>query len=155
MTEYVDVTKAGVTRKLQPQAVVLMDPATGNAVGGANAPMPVTGSAEVLYQTVNIANAASLSGVVDMGTARLARISLPAAWTAADLTLQSSTDGVTFKDLYDKDGIEYTIKAAASRAVLVPLGDMLSLRYLKIRSGTSATPVNQGASRDLIITLVP
>lgn len=153
--EFIDVIKAGLNRKLQPQTVVLMNPDTGDAVGGAASPMAVSGSADLVYQTVNIANGASLSAAVDTGTARLACISLPAAWTAADLTLQCSTDGVTFRDVYDKDGAEYTIKAAASRAVLVPLADTLGMRYIKIRSGTAAAAVNQAASRDLTITLVP
>lgn len=110
---------------------------------------------QITTTTATIANAASVSADIDLGTARLGRIAMPAAWTAADLTLQTSHDNVTWNSLYDKDGVEYTLKAAAARSVLVPLSDMLSVRYLRIRSGTAALPVAQGAARVLTLVLVP
>ena len=69
--------------------------------------------------------------------------------------MQTSHDNVTWNPLFDKDGTEYTIKAAAGRSVLIPLSDMLSVRYLRIRSGTLALPVAQGAARSLLLVLVP
>lgn len=118
--------------------------------------IPVT-TGQITSVTAAIASGASISGDIDLGTARLGRIAMPAAWTAADLTLQTSHDGTagSWNPLYDKDGAEYTIKAAQARSMLIPLSDMLSVRYLRIRSGTSATPVAQGASRSLLLVLVP
>ena len=110
---------------------------------------------QITSVTATIANGASVSGDIDLGAARLGRIAMPAAWTAADLTLQTSHDNVTWNNLFDKDGGEYTIKAAQGRSMLIPLADMLSVRYLRIRSGTSATPVAQAAARSLILVLVP
>jgi hypothetical protein len=110
---------------------------------------------QITSVTTTIANAASVSADIDLGTARLGRIAMPAAWTAADLTLQTSSDNASWNNLYDKDGVEYTIKAAAARSVLIPLSDMLSVRYLRIRSGTSAVPVAQAAARSLLLVLVP
>lgn len=117
-------------------------------------PLPVT-AGQISTLTATIANAASVSANIDLGTARLGRIAMPAAWTAADITLQTSNDNVTWNDLYDKDGVEYAIKAAAARAVLIPLSDMLSVRYLRIRSGTAALPVAQAGARTLVLVLVP
>lgn len=101
-------------------------------------------------------NADGITGnsVANIGSYRAAGIQMPAAWTAANLTFQVSYDGVTFANLYDNSGNEYTVTAAASRTILLPLVDFLGIAYLKIRSGTSATPVTQGAARQLQIQLV-
>lgn len=96
-----------------------------------------------------IASGGSLSGALDLGNQRLSRIAMPAAWDAASLTFQTSPDGVTYNNLYDSSGNEYTVTAAASRAILVNYIDFVGIRYLKIRSGTSAVPVNQTADRAL------
>ena len=105
--------------------------------------------------TATIANGASLSGAIKFGNRRLARIDMPAAWTAADLTFQGSVDGTTFSDLYDADGNEYTIQADASRCIIVALNDFIGLPYIKIRSGTSAAAVNQSGTRTITLGLVP
>lgn len=107
-------------------------------------------------QNATIANAASLSDAQDLGNARLAAIAMPAAWTTAGLTFQASADGTTYYDLYASDNLgtaaEYLIGAAASEVISVPIGDFAGLRYLKVRSGTTGTPVAQGAAR--ILTLI-
>jgi hypothetical protein len=111
-------------------------------------------SGQLSSVTVNIANGASLSTGYDLGLARAARIAMPATWTAANLTFQASYDNATWNNLYDSYGVEYTVVADASRSIILPISDFLGIRYIKIRSGTSATPVNQGAGRDLIVQLV-
>ena len=116
--------------------------------------VPVTTS-QITTTTTFIAVNGSLSAAVDLGTTRLGRIAMPTAWNAANLTLQTSADGVTFQNLYKDDGTEYSITAAASREIIVNLADMLSVRYLKIRSGTYALPVVQTADRSLTLVLVP
>lgn len=103
--------------------------------------------------TVTIANGQSLSGALDLGGATLAGIVMPSGWTAAALTFQVSADGVTYQDLVVFD--EYTIASslvAASKTIGIPAGDFAAWRYVKVRSGTSGTPVNQGGSR--VLTLV-
>lgn len=104
-------------------------------------------------EVATIANGASLSGAVqiDPDTVPVA-IQMPAAWTAAALTFQGSADGVTYGDLYD-GGTELNIATAANRLVHLDWTKFVGLRYLKIRSGTSGTPVNQGADRALKIIL--
>jgi hypothetical protein len=114
----------------------------------------VSGSNPTIASLV-IANGASLSGVIDARGKRLARVLIPATWTAANLTFQSSVDGTNFNDLYDEYGAEVSVmatvgKVAALSSNAIPLSDLM---YLKIRSGTTGTPVNQGADRTLTIVL--
>lgn len=98
---------------------------------------------------VTIANGQSLSDAVDLGDKVLCAIQMPDAWTTASLTLQASYDGVTFADV--SAGGEYEVSSvAASKFLLLHTSYVFTgIRYLKIRSGTSGTPVNQGADRTL------
>lgn len=121
------------------------------------AAVPVT-VGQITTTTATIASGQSVSGNVDLGLMRLGRIVMPtvaSGWNTANLTLQTSHDGVTFNDLHEKDGTEYAIVAAAGRSIIIPLADMLSVRYLRIRSGTSTAAVNQSAARVLALVLVP
>ncbi len=107
-------------------------------------------------KTVTIANGASLSGEVDLGGYALAAIQMPSAWTAANLTFQAATaSGGTFQEVYDDLGNELTVQAAASRCIGIDsvAGALAPLRFIKIRSGTAATPVNQAADRTLTLIL--
>jgi hypothetical protein len=115
----------------------------------------IAGAAQLSTATATIASGAALSGAVDCGTARLAKINMPAAWTAANITLQTSADGVTYRDCYDAQGTEYSVVAAASRSIILALVDFLGTRFVKVRSGTAVTPVNQAAARDIELVLVP
>lgn len=107
------------------------------------------------YPTAIIPNGDSLSGAVDLGSGILTRIEMPAAWTAAGLTFQVSADNSTWLDLYDDAGSEVSVTADASQAMRVDFADWIGVRYLKVRSGTSDTAVNQGAERVLTIVTVP
>lgn len=104
---------------------------------------------------VTIANGGSLSGAIDLAGRTAIRLLMPAAWTAAVLTLQFSPDGVTYNNVYDSFGTEYTIQAAASRAILLVPADFLGVRYLKLRSGTAGAAVNQGADRAITVVSRP
>lgn len=115
-------------------------------------------SAGRLTPTVTIANGASLSGAVDLGSASLVGIVMPAAWTAADLSFQVSADGVTYGNLFDTIGAEYLIPSAsavAGQTISIPIADLLGWRYLKVRSGPAAAAVAQGAARVLTLTAIP
>lgn len=101
--------------------------------------------------SVTIASGASLSAAVHLAAGMLLGVILPAVWTAANLTLQASADGVTYADVYDKAGNEVTITAAASRCITLDPWDFAGVRYLKIRSGTASVPVNQAADRSLTL----
>ena len=102
-------------------------------------------------KSVTIASAAALSGLIDLTGWSIVSILIP-SWTAADLTFQGSIDGSTFKNIYTKDGIELSATVVAD-SIICDLLELGSIRYLKIRSGTSGTPVNQGAERVLGVLL--
>ena len=101
--------------------------------------------------SLTIANGVSLSGAIDLGDLCAVLVVMPVAWTAANLTFQASHDGVTYQNVYDGFGVEYSLVAAAARNVAVPPSDLVGARFIKIRSGTSGTPVNQGAARTLYV----
>lgn len=112
--------------------------------------------AQVINRTATIANGASLSNVVDMDTARLFAIQMPAAWTAAVLTFSVSFDGVTYADMYDVAGVEVSFTTSAARyLVLTNPVQWQGVRFVKVRSGTSAAAVNQAAERVLNLVLLP
>jgi hypothetical protein len=101
--------------------------------------------------TATITSSTSLSAAIDLkGTALIGYI-LPSSWTAADITFRGSIDGTNFFDIYNQFGSEVRHVVAANRFIALTISDLASVRYLKIRSGTSATPVNQAADRILNI----
>ena len=99
-----------------------------------------------------------LTAAIDLEGEILTAVQVPAAWTAAGLTFQSSHDGETFGDVYDDDGTEISLTSAAivtSRFVVLKEStrDLFrGIRHIKIRSGTGASPVTQSALRTLQLT---
>jgi len=124
----------------------------GQPYGAGNTAPPAPAAATISTTTVTVANGASLSGAVDLAGAGLIRLQMPATWTAASITLQTSADGITYQDLYDAFGVEYTIVAVQAHNIVLSPADFIGMRYLKLRSGTSGAPVSQGGAR--VITLV-
>lgn len=111
--------------------------------------------------SATIPNGTALSNIVDLQESRLVGIEMPAAWTAADLTFRggagtsSSESAPTVQDVYD-DAAELTLTGGAARVVLFNPGtnvDRLMPRYVQVRSGTAAAPVNQGADRVIRLLL--
>lgn len=107
-----------------------------------------------LPKVATIANGASLSDDIDCGEFRFPVALWIPAWTAAALSFQSSPDGVIWGEVGDKAGL-YSVASAAidttgAYIVLDPLA-FGGVRYLKIRSGTKAAAVAQGAQRLITI----
>ena len=102
-------------------------------------------------RTATIANNAALSDAVTIDKSLLLGLVLPGTWTTADLTLQASADGTTFGNVYDSAGTEVTIKAAASRYVTLNPADFVGMQAIKLRSGTSGSPVTQTAERTITV----
>lgn len=122
-------------------------PGTTNAVA-------LTGRTTI--KTATIANGGSLSGEVDIEDYQFVAIMMPADWTPANLTFQASNvSGGTFVDVYNDAGDEITALAAATRIITIDVNSLglAPLSYIKIRSGTSATAVVQGAERTLTLIL--
>ncbi len=110
-----------------------------------------------IIETVDavIAINTALSAALNVSGATVIGIAMPAAWTAANLTFQASVDGSTYNDVYDDAGAEYTVTAAAARYIILDPADFAGFRFLKIRSGTTGTPVNQVAARTLVLNARP
>ena len=101
--------------------------------------------------TTTIAASGSLSAAVSVTGCTLAAIEMP-VWTATNLTFQVSNDGITYTDFYDDFNTEVlvtTTHTTTARTIRLSAGDWWSVRYIKVRSGISATPVAQAAARTI------
>lgn len=118
-------------------------------------PLPVGNGqiSTISGSSARIASAASISSSIDLGTGRLVAILYPGTWTAAALTFQASTDNSTFGDIYDAATERNYTVTAGKYVVLSPI-DWISVRYLKLRSGTAASAVTQGGNRDFTLVLM-
>ena len=110
--------------------------------------------APVTNKPVTIAAGESLSGLGYIGQGDLVAIAMPTVWTPAVLTFQGSYDGTTFQDIYNPDGSEFSVAAAANQEVLMNKAGLPP--WIKIRSGTGAVPVIQnnfaaGAALQIIV----
>lgn len=96
---------------------------------------------------VTITSGTALSSAVNLGDKILSAILIDANWTTAALTFQVSDDnGVTWYELYDENGTAVScasgIVVAGQRLTVDP--DLFeSVDQIKVRSGTSGSPVNQ------------
>lgn len=122
------------------------------------------------HNNVVIANGEALSDAVDLWQQTLGGIVMPSAWTAAGISFQGHDgQGINeagggageppaastgWKDIYDADGTELLASAAASRFITIGPDAFRSVRWLRVRSGTTGTPVNQGAARTLGLVLL-
>jgi hypothetical protein len=99
----------------------------------------------------------SLSDGLDCTGGELVRITMPSAWTPANLTFQISSDGLGYNDLVDRHGDEITIAVQPGSALVVAqYGEYLkAVAFLKVRSGTSTHPVPQEAVRQFAVAIEP
>lgn len=111
-------------------------------------------------QSATIASGASLSGAVDLGAFRVVGVIMPAAWTAAGVTFECAAelavtggnDPTVFVPVCDSAGTQFALTAAASKFIAVP--DLFQCSStIKVRSGTTAVGVNQGADRTIVLIL--
>lgn len=116
--------------------------------------MPSPLQKAVLPEDVTIASGAALTAGINLKGRVLAGIIMPSSWTTANLTLQAcATEAGTYVDVYSTAGTEYAITAAASRYLAIDITQTRGLNFIKVRSGTTGTPVNQGADRTLTLML--
>lgn len=93
----------------------------------------------------------SLSAAITIGGKQIVRLSMPDTWTAASITFQTSPDNVTYSNLFDRAGTEYSLVIVADHSVSLDPAVFGSVKYLKLRSGPAAAAVAQAAER--VITL--
>ena len=105
-------------------------------------------------ETVTIPSGEALTAAINLNGRAIVGIIMPGTWTAAAITMQAcdTADG-TFVDVIATGGSELSITAAASDYLAVDPVNQYGINFAKIRSGTSGTPVNQGADRDLVLML--
>lgn len=102
--------------------------------------------------TATISSGGSLSAAVPLGAATLVGISMPASWDSAGLTFQVSADGTNFQDMQTSSA-ELSMTAAAGKYIAVDPTLWRGVNLLKVRSGTSGSPVNQTADRTITLVL--
>jgi hypothetical protein len=103
------------------------------------------------FITVTFTAGQSISSVINLGGETIVGIIFPPVWSIASATFQVSVDGTNWHDLYDESG-EVTVSSASStRAVSLDPVKTFPYPYVKLRSGTSGTPVNQVSNRTLTI----
>lgn len=117
--------------------------------------------------TVTIANGASLSdaevcGLLDaasggyykLGELYPVSITPDAAWDTNAITFQAAGPDGVFANVYDRDTMaEYSITGAVKQ-ITYPIAwqNFLGACYIKVRSGTAASAVNQNGDTVLTIT---
>ena len=102
-------------------------------------------------ENVTITSGTSVSTTLDLKSRPIVGVALPSSWTTADITFQVSFDGTTWHDVYSIWGDELIVPAAASRYITFSTYESLGARYIRVRSGTAASAVNQAADRTLRI----
>lgn len=122
--------------------------------------MATTGSARVVPvpqrsfgKTVTILDTESLSDAEDLGDYTLCGILLPSGWDTNAISFATSTaiDG-TYVPIYTAAGAEVaTGNVVASTWVALDPADFAGVRFLKLRSGTSAAAVAQSGT--VVLTL--
>lgn len=106
--------------------------------------------------TATIANGASLSDAIPVGGELVVGLDLPTITSAAISFSVSVDDGTTYRDLYDSFGSEVSLPASTgARYVALDWTQFGSVTHVKVRSGTSAATVNQGAARSLKLVTRP
>lgn len=101
---------------------------------------------------VAIAPGASLSPMLGLGDKTLLGVHIPAVWTAASISFQVSPDGgVTWFEFLDAKGAVTSYAVAAGQYAAFDPALFRGMNAIKIRSGTSAVPVNQAAGAALLV----
>jgi hypothetical protein len=102
-----------------------------------------------------IAASASLSAEIDLGAQYLVGLYVPSNWTSANITFQVSPDEVNFGNMFSYLGAEVTFVAVAGQYLAVDPTLWKGARAIKVRSGTSGSPVNQTAqvTLQLVVSL--
>jgi hypothetical protein len=104
--------------------------------------------------TATISQGAALSSDIVLDSYELVAVIMPAEWTAANLTVQVVHAGREV-NVYDDAGTEVTLTAAANRMILLNTltKQLRGQQTIRLRSGTSGTPVNQAFARTLTLVL--
>ena len=114
--------------------------------------------------TVTIDSATAVTDTIDLFDksqdlkVRIAGIEVDTPWTDAGLSFlvgDQAGASATLAEAFEMDGtaITATIDSTVNNYIAIKPWDFVGIRFLQIRSGTHATPVNQGDTRTLKIYL--
>jgi hypothetical protein len=106
--------------------------------------------------TATIASGESLSAAIDLEDYKFIAFIFPSGWTTAALTFKGSHDNGVFFDIYDNAGAEISLTVSGMKCiVLTPTvqQELEPIRFIKLRSGTTASPVAQGAAREIKVLM--
>jgi hypothetical protein len=106
-------------------------------------------SAPLKVIPVTIPAGQSLSNGALVGDYRISGLQFPPVWAAGGISWQASLDdGATWVEVTDATGapIAYPTAGAANTYFLLDSTKFVGLTLVRIRSGTLAAPVNQGAN---------
>lgn len=102
----------------------------------------------------------SLSPAVDTGDDYIVGLIMPDVWTPAHVTIQVSTDGAQFHDLFDFElgtstsASEVKFNVTPGVMVAIDPNTLLMARYIKLRSGTRDEPIKQAATCSFTVITV-
>lgn len=117
----------------------------------------IFGFSHLLTKNVTIANGASVSEEVDVRGYRVKGIIVATGWTTAVITFQNSTtSGGTFRNVYDDYGTEVATASLAENlycSISSLAESLVGLQFIKIRSGTAASAVNQSGGDTITLVL--
>lgn len=115
----------------------------------------VMGSYKVLTATIGASS--SLSDEIDIGN-RVSgmAIEIPNAWTTANITFMgANASGGTFRPIIGDGGTEINVTVGATNNMIgldaTKLNALKPFKYIKVRSGTKDTPVEQTATRTIYV----
>ena len=92
----------------------------------------------------------SLSDALDCSAGRIVKITMPTDWTHAELTFQTSSDGVGYNDIMRPDGNEVICTVWEGTAII---GMDLVTGFVKFRSGSRDRPVRQEGRRTFAVAI--
>ena len=110
---------------------------------------------EGVHLEVTIAEDASLSESIDLKHYALIGVLMPSGWTDS-LTFQvgfSINGTIQYFDVYDNDGNEIVAVGGSSRFVRIYPTELPAVKYLKVRTGTSGTPIAQGSNKTITLLI--
>ena len=110
---------------------------------------------------VTIASGQAFSTEFPVGGRHIVGIQMPAGWDAAGITFQAlvrttaAPEVITWGSVQDEAGVESVIVTPiADEYVAITSTKLVGLGRARLRSGTSGTPVNQTATRTVIVIVV-
>jgi hypothetical protein len=103
---------------------------------------------EATIVPVTITSGQSLSSAGYIGRGTPVGIVLP-TFTSASLSFQISEDGTTYREAFDSANAAIAVSASVGDRYVAAPSSLGGAQWIKVRSGTSGSPVNQGADRTI------